>query len=82
MKLRIRKEILDMTECPRDFECLTNLAETTCPVVKVIPDDHYCFLFVTKKNGGYCQYYMSEKKTGNGLCLCPTRREIYRAYEL
>ena len=78
MKKEIDLEIIDNTkQCPRDFQCLTEYGKPFCSVEEVVAED---VLFIKSPAGITCNYNMPY---GDGnVCLCPTRKELYRKYKI
>jgi len=80
MELEIPLEVIARTtQCPKNFACLSQPVQTVCKV-------EYCVNglvdFVECKTATLpCEYKIPYGYTGN-ICLCPTRQEIYKRYNL
>ena len=68
--------IQKVTECHKNFACLTDSNKETCPVEQYLGKG---LLFIIPTDEGYCSY-----KTSFGysyICKCPARLEIFLHHE-
>ncbi|MFH1655669.1 MAG: hypothetical protein ABH954_03560 [Candidatus Omnitrophota bacterium] len=79
MEIEIDQKILDNTDCPHDFSCINGGEHKACDVTSSVGSD-YLIIFVNKTIPDPCQYCASFGHST--LCACPTRKEIYRKYEI
>jgi len=78
MAIEIREEVIKYTtECINSFACLSDAGEHLCKIR--YPRDK-TFFMVHPKSGRDCKYCTTFGVSS--LCLCPTRREIYRRYQI
>jgi hypothetical protein len=67
----------DTTNCRNSFACLSGETEYMCEVIKSVSS--YNAVIIKPKSIDSCKYFFH---IDNTYCLCPTRNEIYRCYEL
>jgi hypothetical protein len=76
--IEIREETLKYTtKCMNDFSCLNGEEDHLCEIR--YPWDE-TFFWIDPKFDRDCKYRTSFGTSF--LCLCPTRREIYRRYQI
>ena len=72
----IDKKILKKTtNCKRNFACLSNDKQIICAAERCINNE---VLFVKFPENEFCPYCMNYG--GSFICLCPTRKEIFKNY--
>jgi len=79
MQLAVDETILEeTTRCHRNFACLANNDNVYCEVEKCMAGRILIMKSLTRE---YCNYRMF---FGHSyvICDCPTRREIYKKYNL
>lgn len=75
MALKIDQEIIDSTDCPKDFPCLSGKEDDLFEVEETLG---YNMLVVDGPTPINCKY--SANYGGLHGCKCPVRVEIYRKY--
>lgn len=76
MKYEIDENIIGITHCDKNFSCLFNHTHCLCEVVDSIKKE---VIFI-KPPADSC-HYMNEFGFSS-LCHCPTRKEIYKLYNI
>jgi hypothetical protein len=78
---KISDEILKQTtNCPRNFQCLTNENWETCIIESYVQRN---MLLIKEKAHEDCPYIRSFGYSYIiNICSCPTRYEIYRRYNI
>jgi len=72
------KTLNETTQCHRDFSCLTNNDRACCEVEKCLARN---ILLMKSLDKEYCNYRMFAANS-YVVCGCPTRKEIYKKYNL
>jgi hypothetical protein len=76
--IKIDEEILQKTAyCEHNFSCLSGVQSCMCE------DDRslgYGMLEINPKYGADCKYHVTFGNTS--FCICPTRNEIFKRYNL
>ena len=85
MQINISEEIKNQTkECPSDFHCLADNEGPMCDVDLPMCSSEYIFegngLFIKPLSDHECTYQMPFRS--GFLCHCPTRREIFKKYNI
>ena len=75
MALKIDQEIIDRTDCPKDFPCLSGKEEDLFEVGDTLG---YNMLVMDGPTPINCKY--SANYGGLHACKCPVRVAIYRKY--
>ena len=76
--LEIDKRIINETQkCRQDFSCLTGSKECLCEVEDNFNNKIH---FIKPSCKGICDYRMSFGYSN--ICNCPTRKEIYKLYNV
>ena len=77
--IKVSEVILnDTTNCKNSFACLSGETEYMCEVIKSASS--YNAVVITPKSIDSCKNFLHLDDAI--YCLCPTRNEIYRCYEL
>ena len=77
--IKVSEVILkDTTKCRNSFACLSGETEYMCEVIKSVSS--YNAVVIKPKSIDSCKNILHLDNTM--YCLCPTRNEIYRCYEL
>ncbi len=78
MALQIDKSVLkDTTQCHFEFACLKN---EECPLCQVTDETILgSGIYVNAPTGDSCFYKVSWES--NHLCLCPTRKGLWKLYK-
>lgn len=71
------KTLHETSQCHRDFTCLTNNDKACCEVEKCLARN---ILLMKNLDKEYCNYRMFAG--AYVVCGCPTRKEIYKKYNL
>ena len=74
--MKIDENIINKTDCKKNFACLDN-TDVCCKITNCVNNQIY---FVDCKDKKYCNF---KKFFGNSnYCTCPTRIEIYKKYKV
>jgi hypothetical protein len=81
MTYDVDRHVLDLTtECADHFSCLSGEDTCLCEVEKIIGTDGGLLYIKHNSNIRSCRY---ELFYGDSfICNCPTRKEIYRKYDV
>jgi hypothetical protein len=78
MDIEIIPEIIERTtECDVNFSCLSDQTDL-CEIKSVNP---FALHFIKHPKNSGCRYYLPFGYS-NHICICPTRQEIYRRYDI
>lgn len=76
MKFEISSDIINKTQCDKDFMCLKeNSVEKICQIKKCLDSD-YCLLKESKFGNCINRFSFGFSE----ICKCPTRIEIHNKY--
>lgn len=66
--------------CKCDFSCLSGGKECLCEVERHVGNNGGVLFIKPKSDARTCKYLLSLRY--KPLCICPTRKEIYRHYKI
>lgn len=76
MKKEIDQDLIEATtKCPRDFLCLEQMGKPNCKVESFVMKN---VLYIKCPSDVDCNYILSQGACN--ICLCPTRKELYKKY--
>ena len=78
MEIEVDQETIEATtECEKDFACLSSKERVYCPVEDLLLGR---IPFVRCLHDEPCVY--QSKLEGFAICTCPTRKAIYKKYQM
>ena len=77
VRVDITDKIKKITDCKKNFSCLSDQTRQVCKISYCIEDMYY---FIEQSTHNDCGYKMNYGYAN--MCRCPVRKELYKKYSI